>query len=608
MTSKFSNWDSYSQVKTKFPKIQNPTILAFSCYFHDSSACILKDGKIIAAADEERFTRKKHDASFPKQAIKYCLTAAEVINVDVVVFYENPDEKWNRIQESLKLYPPSQSTYDKINELWGTLKSKEKIQDCFNKEIGLNNSIIFLDHHLCHAASAYFMSGFKQAAVVTIDGVGEKVTTSYGMGKEDSLNLAKCINFPHSIGLLYTAITVFLGFKANDHEYKVMGLAPYGIMDREKNPYYTKLRNIIKFHSDGSYSLDMNFFGHENFESPPYTTRLIDLLGMNPNKREGKITAEYENLAAALQMVTEDAVFHVLDHVFSETKCENLCLAGGVALNSVINGKILKRNKFKNVFIQPSAGDSGTVIGAAKYAQSQIDTEMCIMENMKHSSYGPKYSNQEVELFLRANNIVYEKYENEDEMLTFVATLLEKKLVVGWFQGRMEWGPRALGNRSILASPCYEEMRDILNEKVKHRELFRPFAPVVCIDDAQDFFECDYPIPSPTDYMLMVYPIHEKQQRKIPAVTHVDGSGRLQTIREEQNPQYYKLIKKFGKLTSVPILVNTSFNIRGEAIVCSPQDAYRCMMGTAIDYLVINQFVIKRSLNLKDVWEPVIND
>lgn len=602
-----SNWQPYAFSSLQLPKMHNPTILAFSCYFHDSSACLIKDGKVQAAVDEERFTRKKHDPSFPIEAIKYCLKVADVQTVDFVVFYENPDMKWARIQEILRQNPPSQEIYTNITELWKNLKSKEKIQEIFCTQTGLANTILFLDHHLCHAASSYFMSGFDQAAVVTIDGVGEQVTTAYGQGRGPSLHLEKSIQFPHSIGLLYTAITVFLGFKANDHEYKVMGLAPYGRMDRNTNPYYVKLRKTIDLKQGGEFALNMQYFGHSNFESKAYTSAMIDLLGIQPNSKNGPITQDYENVAAALQMVTEDAVFHVLKHVHQETGQDNLCFAGGVALNSVLNGKILSQTGFKRIFIQPSAGDSGTVIGAAKYIQHLVDSD-APLEHMEHSSYGPDYSYEEIKKFLDEHSITYQRFSSHEEMLETVAMLLRDKFVVGWFQGRMEWGPRALGNRSILASPLPEDIRDILNSKVKHRELFRPFAPVVCLDDAATFFECDIPIPEPTDYMLMVYPIKEKYRGQIPSVTHVDGSGRLQTIRKAQNPLYYRLIKKFGELTGIPILVNTSFNIRGEAIVCSPQDAYRCMMGTQIDYLVMGQFLIKRMDNLKDSWHPSIDD
>ena len=606
MQKEKSTWEAFPFIKPELQAQKNPTILAFSCYFHDSSACVLKDGKIIAAADEERFSRKKHDADFPKQSIQFCIDAVKH-PIDIVVFYENPDVKWKRIQEILTKNPPSLKTYEKIKDLWENLKSKDKIQKVFQEETGLDNSIIFLDHHLCHAASSYFMSGFEEAVVVTIDGVGERITTAYGTAKGKHIQFQECINYPHSIGLLYTALTVFLGFKANDHEYKVMGLAPYGDMNKKTNPYFSKLKKIITINKDGSFFLNMKYFGHEDFDSLPYTQALIDLLEMDPLSRGAAISQQYKDLAAALQLITEEVVLNLLCYVHKKTGIDQLCYSGGVALNSVLNGKILSQTPFKKLFIQPSAGDSGTVIGAAKYIQSIVEEENHV-EHMTHAYYGPEYSTEEIKKFLNTQKITYKTFNSNENLLREVAWLLKEKAVIGWFQGKMEWGPRALGNRSILANPMFNDMRDILNEKVKHRELFRPFAPVICVDDANKFFECDEPVPEPTDYMLMVYPIIKQNRSKIPAVTHVDGSGRLQTIREEQNYLYYHLIKKFGEITGVPILVNTSFNIRGEPIVCSPFDAYRCMMGTEIDYLVMDHFLIKRDDNLKDSWVPVIND
>lgn len=601
------NWTNYYFSPPSIKPISNPTILAFSCYFHDSSACILKNGTILAAVDEERFSRKKHDAHFPARAIQYCLETADVKQVDFVVFYENPDMKWERIKESMDKYPPPMDLQRQISDIWGKIKSKRCIQEKFKQVTGLDNEILFLDHHFCHAASSYFVSNFEEAAVVVIDGVGEKFTTSYGRGYKNELTLEKGISFPHSIGLIYTMITVFLGFKANDHEYKVMGLAPYGELSRDNNPYYKKLTCLFNLEPDGSFMLNLEYFGHEKFGTLPYTSALSELLQLSRRSPESELTLQHKNLAAALQLITEDLVFHVLNHVQKVTGAKNLCYSGGVALNSVLNGKIISQTKFEKLFIQPSAGDSGTVIGAAKYIQYLCDP-LASREHITHASLGPASSYEEIKDFLIKNKIVFVEAVSEEGLVETVAELLEKKNVVGWVQERMEWGPRALGNRSILASPLHDDMRDILNEKVKHRELFRPFAPVVCVDDADDYFECDHPVPEPTDYMLMVYPIKKEQGAKIPAVTHVDGSGRLQTIRREQNPLYYDLIKHFGKLTGVPILVNTSFNIRGEPIVCSPEDAYRCMMGTEIDYLVLDKFIIARRENLKDAWVPKIND
>jgi carbamoyltransferase len=588
-------------------RIRNPTILAFSAYFHDSSACIIKGGKIVAAADEERFTRKKHDNGFPTNAIKYCLQEAEADSVDAVVFFENPNEKLQRIEETLEQRMPSLRTYRKIRDSWSRVKSKERIEEKFQSETGLENRVLFLDHHLSHAASSYLTSNFGEAAILTVDGVGEKKTTTLGYAKGSNIKLRKRIDFPHSIGLMYTALTTFLGFRANNDEYKVMGLAPYGNMDRESNDFYRKMLEVIDIKSDGSYRLSMQYFGHNQFDSKAYSPELSKLLGVNPRELDSQVTQEHKDIAAALQMVTEDAVLAMLNYLYEETESENVCIAGGVALNSVLNGKILGKTPFKRVFIQPSAGDSGTAIGAAKYVQHVLDPE-AEREHIQHSSFGPEYSNDEIRKYLDDTRVKYTQFDSEEELLRETARLIHDKSVIGWFHGKMEWGPRALGNRSILASPLHEDMRDVLNAKVKHREMFRPFAPVICVDDAPDYFECDEPVPEPTDYMLMVYPIKEDKRELIPAVTHVDGSGRLQTIRESQNPLYYRLIKQFGEISSVPLLVNTSFNIRGEPIVCTPHDAYRCMMGTEIDYLVIDNFLVKRSDNPRDMWNAEVRE
>lgn len=588
-------------------KKKNPTIMGFSAYFHDSSVCIIKNGKVIAAAEEERFTRKKHDNGFPINAFKFCLKEANVNEVDAVVFFEDPLEKLERINETIIRSNPSQEMIDKIKKVWQEKKMPEKIQQTLHKEIGLKNKIIFLNHHLSHAASSYLMSPFNEASILTIDGVGEKITTTIGYAKDKEIVLNKCIKFPHSIGLMYTALTTFLGFKANNDEYKVMGLAPYGKMSRASNQYYKIMTKLIDIKSDGSFRLNMKYFGHDSFEGKAYTKKMIELFGISPRGKDSEVTQNYKDIAAALQMITEDVVFMILNQLYKETNCRNLCIAGGVGLNSVLNGKIARMTPFNNIFIQPASSDSGTAIGAAKYIQHLIDSE-AEREHQQHSSYGPEFSNEEIKKFLDEKNVKYSEFSSDEELLKTTARLVHHKNVVGWFQGRMEWGPRALGNRSILASPLYEDIRDILNAKVKHRELFRPFAPVVCVDDAQDYFECDNPVLEPTDYMLMVYPIKEKKRPLIPAVTHVDGSGRLQTIRRTQNTLYYDLIKKFGEISGIPILINTSFNIRGEPIVCTPQDAYRCMMGTEIDYLVIGKFLVKRFDNSQDIWNAEVRE
>lgn len=592
-----SNWTPFLIEKIDFSqyKKNNPTILGISAYFHDSSASILKDGKIIAAADEERFTRMKHDVSFPINAIKFCLEEANVLDVDIIAFFENPMEKWKRINSSYAKKIPQYSFYKEVIETWADKKIPSKIIEKI-EEIGLSAPVVFLNHHLCHAASSYLMSPFEESAILTIDGVGEKYSTTVGYGKGKEFQLKKAIEFPHSVGLLYSTITAFMGFKVNNDEYKIMGMAAYGNAD----VFYDKIKTLITQVNDGSFRLNMDLFDFEA-GSQMYSRDLEVLFGIRAREKEAPILQEHKDLAAAIQKVTEEVIYKILNNLYEETKCENLCMAGGVALNSLANGKILTKTPFKKIFIQPESGDGGTALGAATYVYHQVDKNS-VREHMTHSYYGPQYSDAEVKHYLDKNKIVYQNFETDDILIENISELLINKNIIGWFQGKMEWGPRALGNRSILASPCFDDMKDILNAKVKHREMFRPFAPVVCVDDAQKYFDCDFPIPEPTDFMLMVYPIKKEFYSKIPAVTHVDGSGRLQTIRKKQNPLYYDLIKAFGKKSGIPILINTSFNIRGEPIVCNPHDAYKCIMGTGIDYLVIGRYMIKRSDNPNDIW------
>ena len=449
------------------------------------------------------------------------------------------------------------------------------------------------------------VSPFKKSAILTADGVGEWTTTTYGIGEDIDINLMKEVRFPHSVGLLYSTITAYLGFSVNNSEYKVMGLAPYGDMNRKTNPYYKKLESIIDIKDDGSYRLDMGYFTFHYADRMP-SKKMCKLLGGPISQRDSQMTQRHKDIAAALQLITEDILTKMLNHVYKVTKCENIVMAGGCALNSAYNGKILRSTPFKNIWIQPDAGDGGTSIGVASYIYHTI------LGNKRNYVFrdaylGPKYSTEEIKSFLNNNKIGYSEFNSDAELIKTTAKLIHDNHVVGWFQLGMELGPRALGARSILSNPCNQEMKEILNQKVKHREKFRPFAPVVCEDDSLKYFECDKPIPEPTDFMLMVYPIFKEWHKKIPAVTHVDGSGRLQTIRREQNPLYYDLIKEFGKLSGIPILINTSFNIRGEPIVCTPYDAYKCMMGTGIDYLVIDKFLIKRDDNPQDIWDSEKN-
>lgn len=576
-------------------------ILGISCYYHDSSAALLKDGIIVAAAQEERFTRKKHDTTFPINAINYCLKSQKISIKDIncIGFYEKPFLKFERVlSQHIEKFPFSIKTFLSSMPSW--LNEKLRVTKAIKKKLKYKRDVLFVEHHLAHA-STFLISPFKKAAILTVDGVGEWTTTAYGIGNDRDIKLLKEIKFPSSLGLLYSTITAYLGFSVNNSEYKVMGLSPYGTMDKKKNSYYKKLKKIIDIKEDGSYMLDMNYFVFHYKDRMP-SKRLCKLLGGPMRTPESEIIQRHRDIAAAVQLIYEDALLKLLNHVYNETKCNDLVISGGCGLNSVANGKILSNLPFNRVWLQPDPGDGGTSIGVASYIYNVILNKKRNFV-LKDAYLGPGFSTEEIKQFLDDNNINYSGFKNSEELIKTTAKMIKEDNVIGWFQKRMEWGPRALGARSILSNACNPKMKEILNLKVKHREKFRPFAPVVCEDDAIKYFECDEPIPEPTDFMLMVYPIKNQYRKVIPAVTHVDGSGRLQTIRRFQNPLYYDLIKEFGRLTGVPILINTSFNIRGEPIVCTPYDAYKCVMGTGIDYLVIDKFLIKREDNPQDMWD-----
>ena len=567
-------------------------ILGISCYYHDAAACLIKDGKLIAAAEEERFTRKKHDSSFPINAINFCLKEANISSKELsfIGFYEKPLSKFERIlSQHLEMFPYSFWSFYKTMPNW--LSEKLRIPKTIKKKLKYKGDILFIDHHLAHATSSFLVSPFKEAAILTVDGVGEWTTTAIGYGKENEIGLLKEIKFPHSLGLLYSTVTAHLGFSVNNSEYKIMSLAAYG------NPvYYDKFMKIIDLKEDGSYRLDMDFFDyHYRLRMP--SKNFIKEFGPIRKPSE-KITHHHKDIAASLQKVTEVIMFKILNHLYEITKCNNLCMAGGVALNSVANGKIKKYTKFKNVFIQPASSDAGTSLGVAFYIYNSVlnNKRDYVMNNVY---LGPNFSYDEIKIFLNSNGINYQEFKDDKELIKEVAKLIFGNNVVGWFQGRMEFGPRALGNRSILANPCNPQMKKILNEKVKHREEFRPFAPVIIEEKVKEYFDIDK---KDEKFMLFVYPVKESKRKLIPAVTHVDGTARLQTVNKNQNLFYHNLIMEFEKLSKVPVLINTSFNIRGEPIVCTPEDAYRCMMGTEIDYLVLSNFLIKRNNNLKDVW------
>lgn len=577
-------------------------ILGISCFYHDASASLLKDGKIVAAAQEERFTRKKHDDSFPENAIKYCLESQKISieDVDYIGFYEKPLLKFERLlSQYLEMFPFSYKRF--LSSLPSWFNEKLRATKIIRKKLGYKKDVLFIEHHMAHAASSFLPSPFKKAAVLTADGVGEWTTTSFGIGENNEINLIKEIKFPSSLGLLYSTITAHLGFSVNNSEYKVMGLSPYGNMDKSTNVYYEKLKKIIDIREDGSYRLDMDYFRYHCSGKMP-SKKLCKLLDGPIRKSEEELTQRHKDIAAALQLITEDILIKILNHIYEITKCENIVLSGGVALNSVANGKILKNTKFKKIWINPDPGDGGASIGAAMYVYNSVLNNKRNFV-LKGAYLGPEFSYKEIRNFLDENQVRYSEFKNTKELVKKTAELIYDNNIVGWFQGRMEWGPRALGARSILSNPCNLDMKEILNLKVKHREVFRPFAPVICKDDALKYFDCDKPVPESTDFMLMVYPIKKKWHQKIPSVTHIDGSGRLQTIGKKQNKLYYDIIKEFGEKTKIPILINTSFNVRGEPIVCSPYDAYRCMMGTGIDVLIMDRFIIKREDNLKDKWD-----
>ena len=564
--------------------MNSPTyILGISCFYHDAAACLIKDGQLVAAAAEERFTRKKHDNNFPSNAIAYCLKEASIEekDIDAVGFYEKPLLKFERIVEvAANTWPKSYKSFISAIPQW--LRKKLWIKENIQKELkNFKGEIYFTEHHVAHAASSYLVSPFKEAAIVTLDGVGEWATTTIGQGTEEKINIREEIHFPHSLGLLYAIITHYLGFKPNSAEYKVMGLAPYG-----KPVYQKEIENLIELKKDGSFKLNMDILTHDESTSFYDEEKMKKLFGFPP-RIGGPLSEAHKNLAASIQTVTEKAVLAICRHAYELTKSKNLCLAGGVALNCVANGKILAETPFENIFIEPAAGDDGGALGVAFYIWTNVLKNKRSFE-LKHSSWGPQFSDKEIEDFLEKKKIPYEKFLSEEELVSKTAKLIaEPGNALGWFQGRMEWGPRALGNRSILADPRREENRDLVNLKIKFREDFRPFAPAVLRERASEFFDLDA---KESPFMLLVN--HVKDGKKIPAVTHVDGSARPQTVSIEENPLFYKLIKAFENETGCPVLINTSFNVSGEPIVLNPEHAFNVFRHTNMDALVMGNFLV----------------
>lgn len=568
-------------------------ILGISAFYHDSAAALIKDGQLVAAAHEERFTRKKHDRNFPINAVNYCLEEGKIkiSDLDYVGFYDRPFIKFERLLFTyLHFFPKGFSSFLKAIPRW--IKEQLFIRSLIKEQLKFEGEVLFADHHVSHAASAFLVSPYKEAAILTVDGVGEWSTATQGIGKDTDIKILKEIRFPHSLGLLYSAFTYYLGFKVNSAEYKVMGLAPYG-----QPKFYDKILKLIEINEDGSFVMDMGYFEY------PYGLRMTNekfdqLFGGPPLKSESKPTQREFDIAASIQKVTNEIMLKMALHLNKTTGLTNLCLAGGVALNCVANGIILRETPFKNMFIQPAAGDAGGALGIAYYIYNTL------LKNprnfmMNHAYLGPQFTENEIKDVLDKFGAVYKKYDRE-ELLKTTAQLIKEQNVVGWFQGRMEYGPRALGSRSILADPRDPKMKDNLNMKIKFREAFRPFAPSVLLDKTSEYFDIDVPSP----YMLLVCQVKENK-RIIPSVTHVDGSARIQTVARETNPLYYDLIAEFEKQTGLPVIINTSFNVRGEPIVCSPQDAYRNFMNTKMDYLVIGPYVLdkKEQPPLKDSAE-----
>jgi carbamoyltransferase len=590
-------------------------ILGVSCYYHDAAAALLQDGVLVAAAEEERFTRKKHDYGFPINAIDFCLRQAVIggQDLDYVVFYEKPLIKFERIlMTCLGTFPRSWKVFREAMIAW--FDEKLWIKSRLMSHLGLPaEKVLFVDHHIAHAASAFFCSPFKEAAILTVDGVGEWTTGTMGMGTaswdgqgKNTIKLPKEMRFPHSLGLLYSAFTAFLGFEVNEGEYKVMGMAPYG-----QPCYQDKVYKLIELHNDGSFHLNMDYFSYHYSTSQTFNSKFIELFGeardpssefitklthndLAGHETEVERNQYYADVAASIQRVTEEVLLKMANHVYKETGLKQLCMAGGVALNSVANGRILRETPFEDLFIHPAPGDSGGAVGAAQYVWHVLLGKPRQFV-LRHAYLGQGYDESEMRAFLDSNNIRYQTYRDDEKLFDRLVDDLIGGKVIGWFQGRFEWGPRALGNRSILADPRRADMKHIVNSKIKFREPFRPFAPVILEERTSEFFD-GLPDPRrhyPARYMLLVLPWNGDAGNLIPAVNHL-GTGRLQTIRRQWNPRYYRLVEKFGEATGVPVLMNTSFNLRGEPIVGSPANAWNTFCNSGIDVLVLGGYVVTK--------------
>jgi carbamoyltransferase len=559
-------------------------VLGISCFYHDSAAALLRDGQIVAACQEERLSRKKHDSDFPMRAVRYVLKEAGIgtDQLDAVGFYDKPLLKFERMLSTyVATFPRSFSSFRKAMPLW--IKEKLWVPSIIRKELKpYAGPIYFAEHHMSHAASCFLVSPFEEAAILTVDGVGEWATASFGIGRGSDITLFKEIRFPHSLGLLYSAFTYYLGFKVNSAEYKVMGLAPYG-----KPVHFERImKEMIHLNEDGSFKLNMKYFSYD-YGLTMTNGAFDEFFGGPPRKAESWMNEREFDIAASVQKVCEEVVLRMARYIHKETGLQNLCMAGGVALNCVANGRVIRETPFKNLFVQPAAGDAGGAVGVAHWLYNTLEKQPR-GKPWTHAYLGPAYSDAEIEEYLRGQGAKYSLL-SDGELVSRTAGLLAESNVVGWYQGRMEFGPRALGGRSILADPRDAKMRDTLNMKIKFREGFRPFAPSVLADKASEWFEIDCDSP----YMLLVAQVREGK-RVIPSVTHVDGSARLQTVTREESPLYYDLIAEFGRITGVPVIINTSFNVRGEPIVCTPHDAYLCFMRTNMDHLVLGHFLLDK--------------
>lgn len=560
-------------------------VLGISCYYHDAGAALVKDGQLIAAAEEERFNRKKHYSDFPTLAVEYCLREAGITihDVDYIGFYEKPLVKFQRILETiLAQWPLTYWSWVKAMPIW--LLTKLRIGQTIQKELGVDKDIYYCQHHLSHAASAFLVSPFDEAAIITADGVGEWCTTGWGEGRGSDITIHKEIRFPHSVGLLFSAITAYLGFRVNDAEWKVMGLAPYG-----KPKYVDKFRQLVDIHDDGSFRLNMKYFSYHYSTERSFNHRWEQLFGRPQRPRETELDDFHADIAHSGQKIVEEIMVRMADHVHKTTGHENICIAGGVGLNCVANWRILQETGFKNIFIQPAAGDSGGALGTAFYLYNSVlgNPRQFVMN---HAYWGPSFTDAEIREALKEKDLPFSYFDREEDLLNTTAQMIEQGKVIGWFQGRLEFGPRALGSRSLVADARNPKMKDIINAKVKFREAFRPFAPSVIRERAHEYFEMPKGMDAP--FMLLVPKVRPEMHAVLPAITHQDGTGRVQTVTDEHNGRYYRLIKAFGDRTGVPVVINTSFNVRGEPIVCTPRDAIHTFLNTGIDAVVMGNFVL----------------